>query len=137
MNLDGPPPFEDRSAWKFPQPFMLVQSARNAYRSRAGEDFYKELTNGYRVVIKGSTHHAFTDEILLPLPQARRESLVGTISGPRMVRMTSFLVSAFFDAYLQAQPSALLDPSSQFPEILMESHLAAGASVAPQFPEVK
>jgi predicted dienelactone hydrolase len=137
MNLDGPPPFEDRSAWKFPQPFMLVQSARNAYRSRAGEDFYKGLTNGYRVVIKGSTHHAFTDEILLPLPQARRESLVGTISGPRMVRMTSFLVSAFFDAYLQAQPSAVLDPSSQFPEILMESHLAVGASVAPQFPEVQ
>ena len=137
MNLDGPPPFEDRSTWKFPQSFMLVQSARNAYRSSAGEDFYKGLTNGYRVVIKGSTHHAFTDEILLPLPQARRESLVGTIAGPRMVRVTSFLVSSFFDAYLQAQPSPLPNLSSQFPEIFIEGHLAPGASVASQFPEVQ
>jgi dienelactone hydrolase len=121
LNLDGAP-HGDRSTWKFPQPFMLVQSGKRAYRDSTDEEFLKDLAIGYRVVIKGSTHHAFTDETMLPLPEDRRQTLVGTVPGPRMVRMTSFLVSAFFDVYLQKRPSTLLkDISSQFPEITIQT----------------
>ena len=121
LNLDGAP-HGDRSTWKFPQPFMLVQSSKRAYRDSADEEFLKELAIGYRVVIKGSTHHAFTDETMLPLPGDRRQTLVGSVPGPRMVHMTSFLVSAFFDVYLQTKPSTLLkDISSQFPEITIQT----------------
>ncbi len=121
LNLDGAP-YGDHSTWVFRQPFMLVQSGRRAYRDSADEEFYKGLANGYRAVIKGSTHHAFTDETMLPLPEDRRNALVGSIPGPRMVRMTSLLVCAFFDIYLRKKPSALLkDVSSQFPEIAIET----------------
>jgi hypothetical protein len=121
LNLDGAP-HGKRSTWKFPQPFMLVRSGKRAYRDSAAEDFLKDLAIGYRVVIKGSTHHAFTDEAMLPLPEGRRQTLVGTAPGPRMVRMTSLLVCAFFDVYLQKRPSTLLkDVSSQFPEITIET----------------
>jgi predicted dienelactone hydrolase len=123
MNLDGAP-HGNRSTWKFPQPFMLVQSERRAYRDRASEDFYNSLSIGYRAVIQGSTHHSFTDEAMLPLPEDRRIALVGTIEGSRMVRVTSFLVRTFFDTYLQGKtPSVLNDPSSQFPELTITMHL--------------
>lgn len=121
LNLDGAP-HGDRSTWKFPQPFMLVQSGKRAYRDSADEEFLKDLAIGYRVVIQGSTHHAFTDETMLPLPEDRRQTLVGSVPGPRMVQMTSLLVSAFFDVYLQKRPSTLLkDISSQFPEITIQT----------------
>jgi hypothetical protein len=101
---------------------MLVQSGKRAYRDSAGEDFYKGLAIGYRAVIKGSTHHAFTDETMLPIPEDRRQSLVGSIPGPRMVRVTSLLVCAFFDVNLQKRPAALLsDVASQFPELTIET----------------
>jgi predicted dienelactone hydrolase len=130
MNLDGTP-FGDRSTWKFPQPFMLVESDR-PYRNRAAEEFYQGLMNGYRVVIKGSTHHGFMDEAILPLPDDRREILVGSIAGPRMVQITSFLVRAFFDTYLQSKPSTSLNGiSTEFPEITMSMHTATTAKVAP------
>jgi hypothetical protein len=125
MNLDGAPQ-GDRSTWKFRQPFLLVQSEPRAYRDSADEEFYDGLTTGYRVVIKGSTHHAFTDEAILPLPANRRKALVGSIPGPRMVRITSFLVCSFFDRYLQSKDSAILeDAHSQFPEISVSRHNAA------------
>jgi pimeloyl-ACP methyl ester carboxylesterase len=121
LNLDGAP-HGDRSTWKFPQPFMLVQSGRRAYQDSADEEFYKSLTNGYRAVIKGSTHHAFTDEAMLPLPEDRRQALVGSVPGPRMVRMTSMLVCTFFDIFLQRKPSTLLkEISSQFPEVTIQT----------------
>ena len=121
LNLEGAP-HGKRSAWKFPQPFMLVQSGTRAYRDSADEDFLKNLANGYRAVIKGSTHHAFIDEIMLPLPEDRRQTLVGSIPGPRMVQMTSLLVCAFFDVYLQKRSSASLkDVSLRFPEITLET----------------
>jgi predicted dienelactone hydrolase len=121
LNLDGAP-HGNRSTWKFPQPFMLVQSGKRAYQDSADEELLKDLAIGYRVAIKGSTHHAFTDETMLPLPQDRRQTLVGSVPGPRMVRMTSSLVSAFFDVYLQKRPSTLLkDISSQFPEITIQT----------------
>jgi hypothetical protein len=121
LNLDGAP-LGDRSTWKFPQPFMLVQSGKRAYQDSADEEFLKDLATGYRVVIKGSTHHAFSDETMLPLPEDRRQILVGSVPGPRMVRMTSFLVCAFFDVYLQKRPATLLnDVASQFPEITIQT----------------
>ncbi len=47
---------------------------------------------------------------------------VGASQAPRMVRMTSLLVCAFFDIYLRKKLSALLkDVSSQFPEIAIET----------------
>lgn len=120
LNLDGAP-HGDHSTWKFPQPFMLVQSEKRAYRDSAGEDFLKGLAIGYRAVIKGSTHHAFTDEVMLPIPAGRKEALVGSVPGPRMVHMTSFLICTFFDVYLQGKPSSsLVDVSSLFPEITIQ-----------------
>ena len=128
LNLDGATQ-GDRSTWKFAQPFMLVQSGKRASRDGADEEFIKGLTLGYRVVIKGSTHHAFTDEAMLPLPQGRREALVGNVSGPRMVRMTSVLVSAFFDTFLLKKPAGLLQKvSSQFPEITIQSYSAGDSA---------
>jgi pimeloyl-ACP methyl ester carboxylesterase len=121
LNLDGAP-HGNPSTWKFPQPFMLVQSGKKAYRDRADEEFLRSLIVGYRAVIKGSTHHAFTDEVILPLPENRREALVGSIPGPRMVRMTSLLVCAFFDIHLRKKPSGLLkDVSLEFPEITIQT----------------
>jgi len=120
LNLDGAP-HGDRSTWKFSQPFMLVQSGRRAYRDSADEEFLRGLATGYRAVIKGSTHHAFTDEVMLPLPEGRRKTLVGSIPGPKMVRMTSFLVYTFFDIYLRKRPSTLLEGASlQFAEITIQ-----------------
>jgi predicted dienelactone hydrolase len=128
MNLDGAP-HGNRSTWKFPKPFMLVQSDKRAYRDSASEDFYNGLTTGYRAVIKGSTHHSFTDEALLPIPEDRRKALVGTIDGARMLRATSFLICTFFDAYLQDKPPSLLnDASSQFPELTIKMHLGSATN---------
>jgi pimeloyl-ACP methyl ester carboxylesterase len=116
MNLDGA--FHgDRSTWTFAQPFMLVQSQTRAYRDSGAEAFYAGLSTGYRAVINGSTHHAFMDEAFLPVFGDRRATLLGSVPGPRMVQITSSLVRAFFDAYLQNKPSALNHISSQFPEI--------------------
>jgi len=44
--------------------------------------------------------------VAVQMPEDRREALVGSIPGPRMVRMTSLLVCAFFDIYLRKKPSA-------------------------------
>lgn len=121
LNLDGAP-HGDRSTWKFPQPFMVVQSGRRAYRDSTDEAFLRSLASGYRAVIKGSTHHAFTDETMLPLPEDRRTALVGSIPGPKMVRMTSFLVCTFFDVYLRKSPSTLLERAAQqFPDITIQT----------------
>lgn len=66
---------------------------------------------------------------MLPLPEDRRQALVGSIPGPRMVRMTGLLVSAFFDVYLQRKPSVMLkDVSSQFPEITIQKSSANQAA---------
>jgi len=101
---------------------MLVQSGKRAYRDSEREDFYNGLANGYRVAIKGSIHHAFMDETMLPLAEDRRQALVGGIAGPRMVHMTSLLVCSFFDIYLRMEPSGLLrNVSSQFPEITIQT----------------
>jgi hypothetical protein len=122
LNLDGAPQ-GNRSTWKFPQPFMLVQSDRRAYQGTEWESFFNGLSAGYRVVIKGSTHHAFTDEVILELPEnQRKRRLVGTVPGPRMVSLTSALVCAFFDVYLQAGTVSLLqDVSSRFPEVEVQA----------------
>ena len=128
LNLDGPA-LGDRSTWKFPQPFMLVQSGRRAYRDSGGEDFLKELETGFRAVIKGSSHHGFTDETMLPFPGERRISLVGSIPGPRMVRMTSLLVCTFFDIYVRKKPSASFENVSlQFPEVTIQTSSVTGSA---------
>jgi pimeloyl-ACP methyl ester carboxylesterase len=117
IDLDGSPrghPF----AWRLEQPFMLVQSW--PARGREGR-FCRSLKIGHRFAIEGSKHRAFSDEVLLPIPDPAREELVGTISGPRMVRVTSDLVRAFFDVYLNGAISPLLaDPSSVYPEIVSQ-----------------
>ena len=101
---------------------MLVQSGRRAYRDSADEEFLRDLATGYRAVIKGSTHHSFTDETMLPMADDRRLALVGGVPGPRMVRMASLLVCTWFDVYLLQRPSSLLkDVSSQFPEIVIQT----------------
>ena len=122
LNLDGAPQGA-RSTWNIDQPFMLVQSDGRPTKNSTWNDFYKGLTVGYRVVIKGSTHHAFTDETILPLPDnQRRKRLVGGVPGDRMVRLTSTLVAAFFDVHMQNKPATLLqDISSQFAEITIET----------------
>jgi hypothetical protein len=49
-----------------------------------------------------------------------------------MVQITSFLVRAFFDTYLQSKPSTSLNGiSTEFPEITMSMHTATTAKVAP------
>ena len=122
LNLDGEPQ-GDRSAWRLRQPFMLVESDGRNYKDGPWQDFYEGLSIGYRVVIKGSTHHAFTDETMFPLPEnQRKRALVGNIPGSRMVRMTSSLICAFFDIYLQNRPAALLkDVSARFSEITIQT----------------
>jgi pimeloyl-ACP methyl ester carboxylesterase len=122
LNLDGAPQ-GDSSTWNFPQPFMLVESDGRAFKHTSWEVFFGGLTNGYRVVIKGSTHHAFTDEAILPLPDnGRTKLLVGAVSGPRMVQMTSVLVCAFFDVHLQMKPPSVLTALSlRFPELKIET----------------
>jgi len=119
LNLDGGPQGAE-AMWRFPQPFMLVQSGGSG---KQWDDFLRKSSIGYRAVIHGATHHAFTDEGILPVPEGRRKvKLLGNIGGPRMIQITSSLVCAFFDVALQGRPVGLLSQvSSQFPEVTIES----------------
>jgi hypothetical protein len=80
------------------------------------------LTTGYRAVVTGSTHHAFSDVVVLPILATQRSSQVGTIAADRMVHLTSALVSTFFDVFLRSVPAPRLQRvSAQFPEITIQS----------------
>src|SRR5207249_510833 len=107
LNIDGSPRGA-RSTWRVSQPFMLLQSDRNGHPDRRADEFSGKLAQGYRVAIREIDHRGFTDEALFPLSPGARAALVGTLPGPRMIRVTSACVRGFFDTFLKDDPSPLL-----------------------------
>jgi predicted dienelactone hydrolase len=75
---------------------------------------------GSWLIIVGSRHGSYSDAPFLPAGAEILESLVGgaTIEPERMWRVTSDLLLAFFDRYLNENPAPLLDgPSPVYPEV--------------------
>ena len=75
---------------------------------------------GSWLIIEGSRHGSYSDAPFLPAGAEILRSLVGgaTIEPERMWRLTSDLLLAFLDRYLNGNPAPLLDsPSPEYPEV--------------------
>jgi dienelactone hydrolase len=85
---------------------------------------YDHAAPGYRLTLKGSTHHTFIGFEPLAAPALFIPAqVVGTIDGARAVGIIDDYVVSFFDQHLKGQPSALLDgPPAVYPEVVFESH---------------
>jgi hypothetical protein len=79
---------------------------------------------GSTMQIAGATHVSFMDLPFLPLRDAGPVSsmLAATSIDPaRMWRITSDLLTAFFDRHLRGAPAALDEPGATHPEVSLGS----------------
>jgi predicted dienelactone hydrolase len=89
--------------------------AKVDYLFDLSDDAMMARSNGYRIVIHGSTHSSYTDRSLFsPFKQYSGEGRVPKMREYAMIRSYAL---AFFDKTLRGVASPLLDPSRQaFPE---------------------
>ena len=93
--------------------------AKMQQRNQERERFVQRLSQGYVLVLKGSTHSTYiTDEALIgPMVPGLGDPLA-TIDGTRAVTVINAYVAAFFDTYLKQLHSNVLNGDSpRYPEV--------------------
>lgn len=123
INLDGYQ-FSDLQGREIGRPFLMV--ANGAYkRSYLNDTFGRapvrpaDAAPLLNIQVSGSRHLDFTDLTLLS-PVAKRylkNEVVGPISGPRMIGLTSALVQGFFDEFVLGRTRAFDDAIARWPEV--------------------
>lgn len=112
----------------FEKPIM-IQLAENSFATNTTNLLWEVIeTSGFKIIIKGSSHYAFTDVGLLLdhlLPAIPPNLLgFGTIEPKRMVNITRSLELPFFQVYLKNYPlQILLNALSEFDEIIVETKI--------------
>jgi len=104
------------------QPFLFLFSEAwpSETNNRLLETLLTHSPNAIHLTLLGSDHYDFTDLPMLT-PLASRLGLKGPLDGKRALRIIDDYTLAFFDRYLKAQSSALLDgPIDTYPEIRWE-----------------
>jgi len=109
---------------------LLPRRARQSESAQAAaaREFnavYQDSQAGYEVTLRGTRHFNFSDAALLFSPLMHFGGMLGPIDGQRGLAVTRDYVLAFFNQYLNHQNSPLLaGPSTAYPEVTLESHIA-------------
>ncbi len=113
INLDG---FQwgDVTSGIINQPFMLMYSEPFAYANDYILDNYNNTL--YQLVIKGSTHSNFDDNMVV-MPITKQIGMLGSIDSDRMQDINNLYIVSFFDKYLKGKDTILFDGASEFTEV--------------------
>lgn len=119
INIDGTQ-FGDMLDRPIDKPFMFMHSDNGRGINHL---FYERARRAaYLVTVKGASHLNYSDLSLFS-PDYKKAGLLGPIDGPRMVRITSAYVLAFFDKYLKGKDAPLLKgPAADYPEVEFNAH---------------
>jgi len=108
------------------QPFMFISSEPRspAMEEQDRQSFSSSLAHGaYWITIRGCRHFNFTDSAVTFAPALKVVGMLGRIDGRRGLEVTGDYVRAFFDEYLKAVATPLLDGASpDYPEVEFRSH---------------
>jgi predicted dienelactone hydrolase len=110
VNEDGPAPQDALN-----QPLMFMYSGRNSGMN--GIAYQAAVGPAYSLTFNDFGHMNFTDLPLWP-SLASPEMMLGRADALESVQSVSAYLLAFFDTYLKAEPSPLLDgPSDDYPDV--------------------
>ena len=115
--MDGTPVPTDANLGATKGPWLreLILVADNVERLR----YAHPEARGYWASVKGASHMSFCDSPLYS--PIKRLTHAGAIDAHRVLEITNAYTLAFFDTYLNAKESRLLDgPSAQYPEVEIE-----------------
>ena len=115
--MDGTPLPTDAELSGTPGPWLreLILVADNVERLR----YVHPAARGYWASVKGASHMSFCDSPLYS--PIKRLTHAGSIDAHRVLTLTNAYTLAFFDTYLNAKKSSLLDgPSALYPEVKIE-----------------
>ena len=118
--------YEELMSGTLDTPYMMML-AETSFTSFFSDDLWDNLSSdGFRLVINGSTHYAYSDvgillNHLLPLIPPNLLGF-GRIEPRRMVNATKSFTLAFFQVFLKDYPiDTLLDLNDVFPEVLIHT----------------
>lgn len=113
LNLDG---FQwgDVIDGSIQQPFMIMYSDPFAYANNFILDNFNNTL--YQLVIKGSTHSNFDDNMVV-MPITKQIGMLGSIDTNRMREINNEYIVSFFDKYLKNKETTLFDNDLKFSEV--------------------